>query len=27
MEQNGERGKCVYTGKETDVQVIFAKAY
>lgn len=27
MEQNGEKGKCVLTGKETDVQVIFSKAY
>lgn len=27
MEQSGEKGRCVLTGQETDVQVIFAKAY
>ncbi|HMV25784.1 MAG TPA: proline--tRNA ligase, partial [bacterium] len=27
MEQSGEKGRCVLTGKETNVQVIFAKAY
>jgi prolyl-tRNA synthetase len=27
LEQSGEKGRCVLTGKETDVQVIFAKAY
>ncbi len=27
LEQSGEKGRCILTGKETDVQVIFAKAY
>ncbi|MBL7995263.1 proline--tRNA ligase [bacterium] len=27
MDQTGEKGKCVLTGKETDVQVIFSKSY
>jgi len=27
QEQSGERGKCIFTGKETDVQVLFAQAY
>ncbi len=26
-DQTGEKGKCIVTGKETDVQVIFSKAY
>jgi len=27
LEQSGEKGKCVVTGKETNIQVLFAKAY
>ncbi|MBI5273719.1 MAG: proline--tRNA ligase [Chlamydiales bacterium] len=27
LEQSGKRGTCIFTGKETNTQVIFAKAY